>query len=713
MRTGPLHQAEIALGTAAVAVTAPVYGAFFVGRGYLLPLLVAAAGGATMAVLAALTHLRHAWTAVAVTGGFLVVAVYAVLPGTLRYGIPTGTTLSTLGTGVSFGWIRMLTVGVPADVRGELLITPALVLYLCGFAAAQLSLRTRSLFAPAAVPPLALLAALPLTAGRTAGAMTITAVMLLAGLTQVLIRAVRTEGAEGGSRLAGRALFGLPVVVAVVAAGTGFAKVAPIAGHQRFDPRTVVPVPLTIEDTINPLAALKSRLREKNPPTLFTVRGSGLDRVRTAVLDTYDGAEWTSHDRFLLAGHELAPGPGTPHGVQVGLHVRIDALEEPYLPEAGWPEQITGSGIGYAVASGVLATPAKDRHGLSYDLVATVRPRDAGARTARPFVPSPRYLALPADFPVELRQEAQTLTAGTAGDYPRLVALETRLRALRYDPATPPGHSLHRLRGLFGLGTNQVAGYAEQHAAAFAVLARSLGYPARVATGYLLRRRSPAHGVYTVRSTDAYAWAEVSMAGYGWMAFDPTNPDNRHTPAPPPNPVPKSQPQVRPGDVAPSMVVRPDLAAPVQLSPWDWALIVAAALVALAILLPVLVVAEKQRRTRRRRRGTPAQRISGAWRESSDRLREAGVPIHRAWTVLETADHARRRLGDTTAPVATLAPLVGAALYAAEPPAAEAAEEAWRADAALRSALRRERGLPATMAAWIDPRPILIRDRSN
>ncbi|MFG1609202.1 transglutaminaseTgpA domain-containing protein [Actinoplanes sp. NPDC049265] len=719
MRPGPLHQAEIALGAVAVAAAAPVYGDFFVGRSYLPPLLIAAAGGATIAVLAALVRLRAVITAVVTVAGSALVLVYAVLPGTLRHGVPTGETLRTAGTGITTGWVRMLTVGLPADVRGELLITPALMLYVCGFAAAMLTLRTRRLLAPAAVPPIALTAALLLTAGRAGGALPVAAVMLLASLVQILVRAVRLEGVTQGARLAGRALFGLPVVAAVAAAGVAFAAVVPIAGSDRFDPRELVPVPLDIEDTLNPLAVLKSQLREPSRD-LFTVRVRAIDetrpikvdRVRTAALDTYDGAQWTSSDRFLLAGRELATDLPLRDAARVDLHVEIHQLDAPYLPAIGQPERITATDVGYAAGSGVLAAAPAVRPGLTYDLVAAVRPVDRAKVTAKPFVPSPAYTELPAGFPVELSQQATISTAAATDDYGKLEALEKRLRGLRYNLASPPGHSLDRLRRLFVPGESGTGGYGEQYVAAFVAMARSLGYPARVATGYRLRK--PSAGVYTVRSRDAFAWAEVSMDGYGWMSFDPVDPANRNGPPPPPDkPVKPDQSGSTGGTTTPTVVVRPDLTIPAGLSGWDWTLLVLAGVVLLAIVLPAAVVAEKHRRTRRRRRGTPAQRIGGAWRECTDRLREAGLAVSRSWTVLETAEQARRRLGDTAAAVVALAPLVGAALYAAEPPGADSADEAWRADSALRAALRRRRGLRATVAAWLDPRPILIRDRGR
>jgi hypothetical protein len=55
-----------------------------------------------------------------------------------------------------------------------------------------------------------------------------------------------------------------------------------------------------------------------------------------------------------------------------------------------------------------------------------------------------------------------------------------------------------------------------------AVMLRSLGVPARVASGYTLGEYDEATGVYRVRATNAHTWVEVFFPGYGWLEFEPT-----------------------------------------------------------------------------------------------------------------------------------------------------------------------------------------------
>ena len=55
----------------------------------------------------------------------------------------------------------------------------------------------------------------------------------------------------------------------------------------------------------------------------------------------------------------------------------------------------------------------------------------------------------------------------------------------------------------------------------FADSARSLGFGARIVSGYL-KDVGPA-GFGTVGAGATHAWAEVYVPGAGWITFDPTN----------------------------------------------------------------------------------------------------------------------------------------------------------------------------------------------
>ncbi len=65
-------------------------------------------------------------------------------------------------------------------------------------------------------------------------------------------------------------------------------------------------------------------------------------------------------------------------------------------------------------------------------------------------------------------------------------------------------------------------GFCEHYAAAFVVLMRSAGVPARVVTGYLGGAYNDVGDYWLIRNSDAHAWAEILIEGRGWVRVDPT-----------------------------------------------------------------------------------------------------------------------------------------------------------------------------------------------
>ena len=141
-------------------------------------------------------------------------------------------------------------------------------------------------------------------------------------------------------------------------------------------------------------------------------------------------------------------------------------------------------------------------------------------------VPSsdPTYTQLPSDLPARIRRLALELTAGHHTSYAKATALEQHLKtqyiyafADSWDEGQPPpGHDpadwflFERREGTCGAFST-----------AFVVLARSIGIPARVVSGWVLTPTSESQTVY---SGQAHQWAEVPFEGIGWVRFEPTAP---------------------------------------------------------------------------------------------------------------------------------------------------------------------------------------------
>jgi transglutaminase-like putative cysteine protease len=65
-------------------------------------------------------------------------------------------------------------------------------------------------------------------------------------------------------------------------------------------------------------------------------------------------------------------------------------------------------------------------------------------------------------------------------------------------------------------------GFCGHYATSFTILARAMGLPARVVTGYQGGEYNPEGNYYMIRQRHAHAWVEVWLDKKGWVRFDPT-----------------------------------------------------------------------------------------------------------------------------------------------------------------------------------------------
>jgi transglutaminase-like putative cysteine protease len=127
-----------------------------------------------------------------------------------------------------------------------------------------------------------------------------------------------------------------------------------------------------------------------------------------------------------------------------------------------------------------------------------------------------RYLAVPG-LPLALADRARAAAAGAASPYERATPLEREVRSgRRLDTSAPPGSSYPRLLAFLG---GSGPGASEQFASASAVLGRAIGLPTRVVVGFEPSERDD-QGLWIVRGRDAVVWAEVYLAGAGWVRFE-------------------------------------------------------------------------------------------------------------------------------------------------------------------------------------------------
>jgi len=749
---------EIALCCALTCVAGAVYADFFSGWHFLVPVIAGAVPPALVVSATAARGWRPGRSAA------LALVLLPLAGAALVYALPEagvsgiGQALTTFRDGAGEGWSAMLNAALPADLRGELVVTPFVLSWLAGSASALLAVHTEGPIIPLGPPTLALVAALALTGSHARHQLAVALAFLFVALALMLVRANRVVsaalsealGSPGSSpdgsgdharspnaaRLhtpAGRVAFGVPLVVGIAVASPLAAGALPPARGDRLDPRDLRGERLQIDDALSPLVLLKSQLKAEPPQPLFRITiavadGEAPDRVRTAALDAFDGALWTTTGDYRRAGSEL-PGDAVlghvPPGAAVRQSITILGLEGPFLPAAGRPLRLHGdldeAVMGFDATAGTLVSARTHLRGLSYEVdSAVVAPSDDELASATPGS-DPALDALratPPNLPANLATLAQSWTAGAPSRSGELLALRDSLRAIRYDDSVDaePGHNYDALeRVLFG-DESEREGYAEQFAAAFAVLARTRGFPARVATGYLLPDPGP-DGVITVTEADAHAWPEVYFDDLGWVPIEATGRRSESAPEPDDVQAPPGRPSNAPSDASQASPPVPPAVVEATVdgeSDGGGGGVLApaaaggmAAFVALAGLFFLPAAAKGLRASRRRRAESASARVIGAWRETLDRLVELGVPVASSLTASEVAQRARARFPQGASAVGQLVPLVAVAVYAPFEPESAAADHAWRLASDARSSLRRGIGPGRRLRAMVDPRPLL------
>ncbi len=546
--------------------------------------------------------------------------------------------------GVTQSWSSLLTSSLPAVSGVPFVVLPVALCFLATSAAVEVALRSRWRAGPVLPPVGALVVGLLVTGKLSMPPLWLTTCIVLLAMLTVLLRAQRwSDGRDAAIDAQGRhgslaAMSGLPFLVVIAVVATGLGSVLPVTSpHRRVDLRDRYNPPVRVSDAITPLAELQSQLTSPSRTPVFSVRFSGvpagtkIDRVPVAILDTYDGAVWGTDASFALVGHQMPAGPTVPvAGPVVRQQYQVGSDGSSFLPALERPVEATGHSLVFDRVSGMIATATPAPAGFSYTVDSELP--NLGHVAAEPVKSGndPHFSALalapPQGWPAQIVAFANGITG--KGPYATLqaVANELRSRDFGYSSSARPGHSLGILSAFLAPPTslNQVStarvGDAEQFAAAFAVIARIKGFPSRVLVGYKVNPTAAGKGaLIQVLPNQISAWAEVDLNGIGWVTFDPTNTQPRHSTvrsAPPP-PSPPAPVGVANGNNGQGHGTNANGRAGHDHSSAWWIFIPV-----VLLLLPVVVVAAKRiRRRRRASSGSPLSRVVGAWREARDRLR--------------------------------------------------------------------------------------------
>jgi tetratricopeptide (TPR) repeat protein len=121
----------------------------------------------------------------------------------------------------------------------------------------------------------------------------------------------------------------------------------------------------------------------------------------------------------------------------------------------------------------------------------------------------------------KLRSLAEEITAGCSRYADKIYTIYDYLKYGDYRYSLKPGIAPDGDQlGWFLFQSKK--GYCSYYAFSMTLLLRSLGIPARVASGFFVDPDSGTFDYYPVRSYMAHAWVEVAFPKYGWIEFDPT-----------------------------------------------------------------------------------------------------------------------------------------------------------------------------------------------
>jgi transglutaminase-like putative cysteine protease len=711
-------------------VTGVTFGRVFAGTAPAV--VLALVGGVAVGVSAGMSRRNLVLSLVAGAGALFLLMTWTVFPRTSWFGVPTDDTIRALGTALGRSTERVAKEVAPAPPLDALMAPAMIAVWAAGTAAHALAVRSRSVVLPL-LPGAALLAFAGVVAedGSRPGyvaAFLAAALAVMYGSSLVRLQAWGPNlggrwGRAGGLGRWARRLGVAAGVVALILPGLlpGFRSGA-LLRVDRPGSRVAV----------NPIVDIRPSLLQNPPARLFTVRAEHAAYWRMLALDRFDGRVWTSSD--LRAENGIAVNDGSILGgpqpktfTRVTQEFEVEELSVPWLPAAYRPT-IASAGDGrWDGDAAVLAVEEKTEEGFRYTVASNVplaSPHALDDEDPREYPELDRYTTLPGSVPDRIHEVARELTAETTTPFRSLLAIQEHLRTFTYDEKAPRGHDIDDM--LFFLERSR-RGYCEQFAGTMAVLARSLGFPSRVAVGFLPGERNR-DGVFRVTSDDIHAWTEVYFGPtYGWLAFEPTptreNPVAGYLVAPPlgtrpdanlgagpqageaigPNrgasqrdafealptgvgaggPVPRSRPIERPSPLR-------------RLVPW------ALAAVALGILLVPPAKAAARRRALRRR-PSPRDRVVDAYGVLLWAAGDLGLGRRRGETLWEYRDRLRSDVTFSDGHMERLTGLTNRALYAAGGIRAVEADEAVHAARALIRDLRRHAGPGRVMAGALRP----------
>ena len=646
------------------------------------------------------------------------VAVLSVATGVVAATLLVGGSLGDAANAVVDGPRQLLTTEWPSPALASVVGAVALLVGVTTAIAVDLAGRDRWHLAPLAAIAIGWVAALAIGA-PVRPPVWVLAVGGVAAMLLALTRHDTQSRRSSGVVTTDRTLVVSVVAIAVVAVGTASA----VAWADRADPRQTVDAEINAA-VIDPIEAMVALRRADPVFGLFEITdrsrvvGQSIPtRWRIAALDTYDGQRWVPRLTLRPIGGRLGlPSPSSadrPPAVDYELEYLSDDID--LLPFPGSP----------------LFASIDVETDLDRVVVRALDPPEVGDRVVMASEVSPTSRSSLSEQVT--RRQVDDLADNFAEEARRLAGAGTLVEQFRsieatmrddweLDPSAPGGGQQLALIERFIVETNR--GTREQFVTAYVLMVRSLGYDARIATGFVVPPESVGSPL-RVLSEMASVWPEVRFDDVGWVAFDPVPQleasDDDQQPQPPEAQTPAAaQPPIAPPtdgvDEVDDEVVGVDTGTDRWTGVRHWLVrgvtFASFSVVPVVLAISAIVGVKLTRRRRRRLDPDPASRIRGVWANATDSLVDAGLTIAPSWTDDTIASSATSMAPSVPHEMRRLAAMSTQMTFGSTGRAAALADDAVTTSRAVDRAILAERTRWQRLRWWLSLRSLRRSTRS-
>jgi transglutaminase-like putative cysteine protease len=290
-----------------------------------------------------------------------------------------------------------------------------------------------------------------------------------------------------------------------------------------------------------------------NNDVVFTMQSDDPNQYLASLsYDTYDGRGWSNSSTFSTGtqADEVIPSESAVVHADV-QHVKVvNPPGEQYqylfgasqIASVNQPIVVVRSAKDDSVIA-ILSKNGKLTAGASYTITSYISSADEKLlRTVPMPVDSPRfadnydgqypltyynpailssYTQLPKTLDPRIKALSQRITANAPTMYDKALALEMYLRTnFAYDVNVHLPNNEEAVSWFLFRSPHK--GFCNYFSTTMAVMARSLGIPARVVVGYTNGHLDEKNHQRIMYGTDAHSWTQVYFAGYGWVNFEPS-----------------------------------------------------------------------------------------------------------------------------------------------------------------------------------------------